>query len=119
MWGEEYLPQTKVIPIVDLVISHGGNNTVTESFYFGKPLIILPLFCDQLDNATRIQETGLGMAFQPYEVTETQLLEAIEKLLADEKLKDKMTAIGKRMRASNSQMRAANYLEDIAIKSKK
>lgn len=23
MWGEQYLPQTKIIPTVDLVITHG------------------------------------------------------------------------------------------------
>lgn len=46
-WGEETLPQTQILPLVDLVISHGGNNTVTESVRFGKPLILLPLFADQ------------------------------------------------------------------------
>src|SRR5690606_8192981 len=29
MWGAEFVPQTKIIPMVDLVITHGGNNTVT------------------------------------------------------------------------------------------
>lgn len=46
-WGEGFLPQTAILPLVDLVVSHGGNNTVTEALSFGRPLVVLPLFGDQ------------------------------------------------------------------------
>ncbi|CAG2167328.1 unnamed protein product [Oppiella nova] len=58
MWGQQSVPQIQVLPVVDLVVTHGGNNTVTESLYFGKPMIVLPVFADQYDNAQRLHELG-------------------------------------------------------------
>ena len=68
MVGAQMLPQTKVIPQVDLVISHGGNNTVTETLHFGKPLIVLPLFWDQYENAQRMDELGFGIRLDTYAI---------------------------------------------------
>src|SRR4051794_32385473 len=59
--GAEQVPQPALLPMVDAVISHGGNNTVTECLHFGKPMVLLPLFWDQYDNAQRMDELGLGV----------------------------------------------------------
>ncbi|CAG2106099.1 unnamed protein product [Medioppia subpectinata] len=78
MWGEGSVPQIQVLPLVDLVITHGGNNTLTETFYFGKPMIVLPLFTDQYDNAQRVHEKGFGIRLDAYKCSEEELLNAIE-----------------------------------------
>ena len=83
MVGAQMLPQTKVIPQVDLVISHGGNNTVTETLHFGKPLIVLPLFWDQYENAQRIDELGFGVRLDTYGFADAELTGAVDRLLAD------------------------------------
>ena len=51
---DKWYPQPSVIPKVDGVIHHGGNNSFTECLYFGKPAIIMPYVWDGHDNATRV-----------------------------------------------------------------
>jgi UDP:flavonoid glycosyltransferase YjiC (YdhE family) len=90
MAGAEFLPQTSIIPLCDLVITHGGNNTITESLHFGKPMIVLPLFWDQYDNAQRMDELGLGVRLETYGFTDAALHGAIERLLGDDALRARL-----------------------------
>lgn len=117
IWGENMVPQVKILPLVDLVITHGGNNTITEIFYFGKPLIILPLFGDQFDNAQRIQDKGFGIRLGTYSCSEEELLDAIETLLADKQLEERLKIISKKIRKSNTRASVAELIETLASSS--
>lgn len=101
MYGERYLAQPKILPHVDLVITHGGNNTVTETFAVGKPMIVLPLFADQYDNAQRLQETGFGLRLDPYNLTNDSLINATECLLNNTEMRDKLRETSKRIQNTN------------------
>ena len=114
MVGEEFLPQPAILPQVDLVITHGGNNTVTESWYFGKPMIVLPLFWDQYDNAQRVDELGLGLRLPTYEFTEHDLTGAIDRLVADDVLSRRLGGISSRLQANPGTVKAADLIERLA-----
>ncbi|XP_054158199.1 NDP-glycosyltransferase YjiC-like [Oppia nitens] len=113
MWGEASVPQTNVLPLVDLVITHGGNNSVTETFSFGKPMICMPLAADQFDNAQRLQETGYGLRLDLYLFTDQQLVQSIDKLLNDKKLLDRLAIASKRMLQSDSIHKACERIESL------
>jgi MGT family glycosyltransferase len=113
MAGAEFLPQTSVLPHVDLVITHGGNNTVTESLYFGKPMVLLPLFWDQYDNAQRIHETGFGRRLDTYGHTPEQLRGAVDELLADDALAARLAEVSRELQAAPGTVRAADLIEQI------
>jgi MGT family glycosyltransferase len=115
MWGAEFLPQTKILPLVDLVITHGGNNTTTEALHFGKPMILLPLFWDQYDNAQRVHEKGLGLRLDTYGFTAEELQDAVTGLLEDAALRDKVAAIGAEIRARGGVAAAADVIERAAL----
>jgi MGT family glycosyltransferase len=115
MWGAEFVPQTRVIPQADLVITHGGNNTTTETLHFGKPMICLPLFWDQYDNAQRVDELGLGIRLDPYRVSGDELRAAVRRLLADAGLRARLAGLGTRIRARDGVRRAADLIEKAAM----
>ena len=114
MWGAEFLPQTSIIPLADLVITHGGNNTTTECLHFGKPMIVLPLFWDQHDNAQRVAELGLGVRLDTYRFTDEQLHGAISTLLNDEALKARLERSAARIQAADGLRAAADLIEGAA-----
>jgi MGT family glycosyltransferase len=109
MVGAEFLPQTTIINQVDLVITHGGNNTTTESLHFGKPMIVLPLFWDQYDNAQRIHELGFGIRL------DTEMLGALDTLLGDHDLRQKLATQGERIRARDGLSVGANVIESVGL----
>jgi UDP:flavonoid glycosyltransferase YjiC (YdhE family) len=113
MWGEGFLPQTTLLPLVDLVITHGGNNTTTESFHHGKPMVVLPLFWDQYDNAQRVHETGFGVRLATYAFADRDLTDAIDGLLADQDLHARMAAGAQLIRSRDGRTRAADVLEQV------
>lgn len=115
MWGAEFLPQTSIIPLVDLVITHGGNNTTTEALHFGKPMILLPLFWDQHDNAQRMDELGFGRRLRTYAFSDDELTGAVDDLLGDAALRTRLAEMGALIQQRRGKERAADVIEQVAL----
>ncbi|MBB2943088.1 MGT family glycosyltransferase [Actinoplanes lutulentus] len=113
MYGAEFLPQTSILPQVDLVITHGGNNTVTEALHFGKPMVLLPLFWDQYDNAQRVHELGLGVRLDTYGFTDEELSASLEKLLGDTDVHARLATISADIRGRDGLRKAADLIEKL------
>ena len=114
MYGDEFLPQPSILPQCDLLITHGGNNTTCEGFHFGLPMIGLPLFWDQYDNAQRLDETGFGVRLPTYDWEPAQLMGAVDRLLGDDGLAARMRQIAADVRADPGHVRGAGLIEQVA-----
>ena len=112
--GAGFLPQPAILPMVDLVITHGGNNTVTEAFHHGKPMIVMPLFWDQVDNAQRVDEAGFGKRLSTYGFEDAELTGAIDRLLADRSLAARLESMSARIKSTSGTVRAADLVERVA-----
>jgi MGT family glycosyltransferase len=114
MAGAEFLPQTSVIPLCQLAITHGGNNTITECLHYGKPVVVLPLFWDQHDNGQRMQELGLGIRLDTYEFSDTQMHTALDRLLTDATLHRRLAAAAASIQQHDGLSQAARLIEQAA-----
>ena len=110
---DSWFPQPSLIPQVDVVIHHGGNNSFTECLYFGKPAIIMPFAWDGHDNATRVQESGHGFKLSRADWTEAELASRIGNCLHDRALRSRLAATSARMRAQDGPARAAQLLTSL------
>ena len=113
---QDWFPQPSVIPQVDVVIHHGGNNSFTECLYFGKPAIIMPYVWDGHDNAIRVQETGHGLKSDRYQWSDEEMVNKIEMCINDEEMKQKLKNTAQHMQAQNGQKKAAKILIELAEK---
>jgi len=65
-------------------------NGVLESIYHRVPILAMPIFADQPDNAARIVERGLGLSLDRHTITQEDVTKAIRKILDDPKYQSKV-----------------------------
>jgi len=70
-------------PNIKAFLSHGGLNSIFETMYHGVPVVGIPLFGDHYDTMTRVQAKGMGILLNWKTVTESELYEALEKVIND------------------------------------
>jgi zeaxanthin glucosyltransferase len=59
------LPQVALLEHASLLITHGGNNSITEALTFGVPMLVLPFSTDQFDGAAAVERGLAGVALDP------------------------------------------------------
>jgi UDP:flavonoid glycosyltransferase YjiC (YdhE family) len=77
---ESFVPQVDVLGHAALVVTHGGSGTMLGALAAGVPLVVVPLFADQPDNARRVEAVGAGVSTTPDAIGS-----AIETVLSDPK----------------------------------
>ncbi|MDT7785992.1 MAG: hypothetical protein QOF58_4411 [Pseudonocardiales bacterium] len=65
----EQLPQALLLQAADLLVSHGGYNSIREAMRTGTPMAVLPVLHDQMHNAHRVSELKLGVRVQDFEAS--------------------------------------------------
>jgi UDP:flavonoid glycosyltransferase YjiC (YdhE family) len=95
---EPYVPQDGVLDAVDLVVSHGGSGTMTQSLAHGVPLLVLPLGADQLPNGERVRDLGAG-AMLDARATPDEIAARVRAMLADPSPRSGAAAVADEMRA--------------------
>jgi MGT family glycosyltransferase len=108
-----WYPQAALIPHCDVVIQHGGNNTLMETLYHGKAPLVMPFAWDGHDNARRVSETGHGIGMHRYEWSEEELLGNIRCLLVDPSIRTRLRETSAWMQAHDGREKAARRIHEL------
>lgn len=103
-----HVDQIAVLQKADVFLSHCGMNSVTESLYFGVPLIMLPQTWEQ--NCVSAQVCRLGAGIKLEKADTSSILEAAEQILADPAYKQNARAIAESFKASSGAKGAADKI---------
>lgn len=107
---EPYIPQPATLPHCDLVVTHGGNNTVTEALTAGVPMLVGPLSTDQFAGAADLEAAGVGAAFDPNRDSAGVIGQMARRMLTGP-AGALARQIGRDLRAHPGQERAADLIE--------
>jgi UDP:flavonoid glycosyltransferase YjiC (YdhE family) len=78
-------------------------------------MILLPLFWDQYDNAQRIHELGFGRRLATYAFTDEEMNEALDSLLNDSALKDRLQKVSQAIQSRQGTKVGAEIIEQVAL----
>ena len=68
-----------------LFISNCGMNGVNEAVYHGIPIVCMPIFADQVDNAKRIIDRGLGLVLDKDHETADSFFLTVQEVIQNPK----------------------------------
>ncbi len=75
------LPQVALLGHASLLVTHGGNNSVTEALTHGVPLLVMPFSSDQFDGAAAIERHLAGVALDPNRASRPLIAGSVRGLL--------------------------------------
>ena len=76
----DWVPQSELLqhPSVAMAVIHGGSGGVTESLYYGIPVIVVPFVMDGTGNAARVQAANVGIGLQLSQLTAENIKKSAE-----------------------------------------
>lgn len=89
-----YLPLSAVLPVTDLVISHGGASTTVACILAGVPHLVVPQGApSQHRAAASVVRLGVGGALETADVDSTKLASAAAEQLSDSGVRERIKAV--------------------------
>jgi UDP:flavonoid glycosyltransferase YjiC (YdhE family) len=76
-----------LLPCCSALVTHGGIGTIHDELVAGRPILCIPHFGDQFDNAQRIETLGIGFALDRETATPEAVTSALARLLEDEEIR--------------------------------
>uniref|UniRef100_A0A8C8RLU5 UDP-glucuronosyltransferase n=1 Tax=Pelusios castaneus TaxID=367368 RepID=A0A8C8RLU5_9SAUR len=91
----KWLPQNDLLahPKARAFITHGGSHGIYEGICNAVPMVLMPLFGDQMDNAKRIESRGAGVTLNIIEMTSKDLSDALNAVINEKSYKENINRL--------------------------
>lgn len=106
----DWVPQEAVLRHADLIICHGGINTVLEPLAAGVPMVLMPLAFDQGAIAARMEHAGVARVLS-FRSGAGRIADAIAEVRGNPAYRARAAAIRQQMKAAGGVARAADLIE--------
>ena len=106
-----HVDQIAVLQQADVFVSHCGMNSVSESLYFGVPLVMLPQTSEQGGVAERVFQLGAGIKLDKSDAA--SILGAIRKIFADSNYTQNAAVISESFRNCSGAKGAADKIMQV------
>ena len=110
---QSYVPQLELLKHIDVVIGHGGLNTVCDTYMNGIPMLIIPIAFDQSHTATLIDQYGCGIRLKYKRMKTKDIEQAVDDLLYNEKYKKAAKEIQQSFIEAGGNKKAAELIESL------
>lgn len=97
---QKWFPQNEILAHdnVKLFVTHGGLLGATESVFYAKPMITIPIFSDQKFNAARSVLAGHGVRVDYKNLTEASLSWGLQEVLSNKYYTERVNELSARFR---------------------
>ena len=109
----KYIPQVSLMPYFDLVVCHGGHNTVCEAISNGKPLVILPIAYDQSFVTTCVTNNGAGVRLNFNRFKATQLRNTVFSVLDDKSYTENVSKLQKSFKDAGGEIQSVALIDQM------
>ena len=104
------VPQTEVLQMADLFVTHGGMNGVSEALVSSTPMVVIPFASDQHVNAKMVETLGVGRLLKHTNINRQTLKNMAMSVLADSTIKQNLINIQKQIEAAPGNRGGAEWI---------
>jgi MGT family glycosyltransferase len=110
-----WAPQLEVLRRADVMINHGGFNTIKECIMMGVPMLVFPLLQerDHVPIAERVVYHGLGLRLDIEQVSSTELGSLIEHVTKNQTFKERLGFMREKFEQQDRPEIGIQVIEDI------
>jgi MGT family glycosyltransferase len=103
-------PQLAVLRRARAFVTHGGMNSVSESLFYGVPMVVAPQMGEQAIIGQRVAQLGAGICLAKEPATAIRLRDSVRRLLTDDNFRRQADTIRRSFLDAGGAPRAADAI---------